>query len=59
MRLLAARTAGAIAPDRSTGSRWGETVTRALSKERFLSGNLRGYATYMTKTGSRLVPGIW
>jgi protein-S-isoprenylcysteine O-methyltransferase Ste14 len=34
-------------------------VMRILAEERFLSGNLPGYTTYMGKTKRRLVPGLW
>jgi protein-S-isoprenylcysteine O-methyltransferase Ste14 len=34
-------------------------VMRLLAEERFLSGNLPGYTAYMSRTRSRLVPGLW
>jgi len=37
----------------------GGVVWRLLDEERFLSGNLAGYAEYLGRVKYRLVPGIW
>jgi protein-S-isoprenylcysteine O-methyltransferase Ste14 len=38
---------------------WALLAARILSEERFLARTLRGYAEYMHRTRSRVVPGIW
>jgi protein-S-isoprenylcysteine O-methyltransferase Ste14 len=38
---------------------WALLVARVLAEERFLSRRLRGYAEYMRRTPTRLVPGLW
>ena len=38
---------------------WALLVVRILAEERLLSEQLRGYADYMGKTRSRLIPGVW
>jgi protein-S-isoprenylcysteine O-methyltransferase Ste14 len=38
---------------------WALLVVRILAEERLLSARLPGYAEYMGKTRSRLIPGVW
>jgi protein-S-isoprenylcysteine O-methyltransferase Ste14 len=38
---------------------WALLVVRILAEERLLSQALRGYAAYMNRTRSRLIPGVW
>jgi protein-S-isoprenylcysteine O-methyltransferase Ste14 len=38
---------------------WALLVARILAEERFLAHELRGYADYMRRTPSRLIPGVW
>jgi protein-S-isoprenylcysteine O-methyltransferase Ste14 len=38
---------------------WAMLVVRILGEERFLSRELGGYADYLRRTPSRLIPGVW
>ena len=38
---------------------WTLLVARILGEERFLARELRGYAEYLRRTPSRLIPGVW
>jgi protein-S-isoprenylcysteine O-methyltransferase Ste14 len=38
---------------------WALLAVRILAEERFLADRLRGYAEYMRRTPTRLIPGLW